>query len=93
MSLVKLKFHVFILYQEKYMACLQKRCPVRTCESKPVCYMTHGVLVLDVIICCVLFVSLSVISQARIYKVPLIRCPLHTCVIGILKCGAEAKLR
>lgn len=66
---------------------------VRTCEWKPACSMTHDVPVLDVIICCVLSVSLSVISQARIYKAPLIRCPLHTCVVGILKRGAEARLR
>lgn len=31
-------------------------------------------------------VSLSVISPAGIYTAPLIRCPLHTCVSGILKC-------
>lgn len=73
--------------------CFWKRCPVGTCGLKPVCYMTHEVLVLDVIICRVLSVSLSVISQARIYKAPLIRCPPHTCVVGILKHGAEVRLR
>lgn len=73
--------------------CFWKRCPVRTCGLKPVRDMTHEVLVLDVIICRVLSVSLSVISQARIYKAPLIRCPPHTCVVGILKRGAEVRLR
>lgn len=91
MSLVQKNFQAFT--KNIIWNCFWKRCPVRTCELKSVRYMTHEVLVLDVIICRVLSVSLSVISQARIYKAPLIRCPPHTCVVGILKRGAEARLR
>lgn len=53
--------------------------------SGPARVIWHTTWSLDVIVCRALCASLLVISQTRIYKAPLIHCPLHTCVVGILK--------